>query len=316
MKKKVLFFILAFGIIATAVTSCKNDDPNPPAPPAGNNNNNNDDTLKKPKPSVSFNSGIGHVQNNDMRMPGDYFTYGITARSAKNEKLTKVRITIEITPGAEAVVFDSAFSDTVFIKNWTDNAILLPGLKKIKATVYQTNSQDSSVSVAFTIKPGPGAVATRTNIEMGAQNNASLGSFLDFQNLQVLTLAQANSKQNLVDVIHYYGATNKTTLTSADDAQVNQLFPSITNWAKRKGTRYLKTGMTASEFDALKDGDPIADIDANFSSGIFTSRANLLQVGDVVAFYTDMGLFYGLFKVTHVNTGSTGSIKLDLKYGN
>src|SRR5215212_5264933 len=115
MKKRILPVILAFGIIITVITSCKKEESSSPStPPVNNNNNNNNgnDTLKKPKPSVSFNSSTGFIKASDMLMAGDYFKYGIIVKSSKGEKLSRVKITVKITPSAsESVVFDSTLTD-------------------------------------------------------------------------------------------------------------------------------------------------------------------------------------------------------------
>jgi hypothetical protein len=297
--KKLTLLVLFASLTSVFLNSCKGDDPAAP----------------KPTPSINFKGGANYVSSNVTLAPDTTYTFGINANGTDGEKISRVRVTANTNGTGEAIIFDSTMKLASYNREWTRQTGTLPGSKTvITITATQTNNESSSVSFTITVGPKPKQVQVRPNITMGAQSNSTSGSFFDFSTTTVKLLPAANSNPELIDFIYYYGATNKATFSAADDAQVTQIFPSISNWSVKKASRFRKTTMSATDFDNMNQGDASTPIDDQAKLSGFATKVTDLKVGDVIVFLTEGGAKYGLIRIKTLNASTSGDITFDMKF--
>ncbi|HBF87340.1 MAG TPA: hypothetical protein DDX39_01770 [Bacteroidales bacterium] len=153
-------------------------------------------------------------------------------------------------------------------------------------------------------------IDTYTAILMGAQSNATEGSFLATTTGTVYTQANANTNSSLIDIIYYYGSSNLATLCGPTEPTVNGGSGNLTlatGLTTQNATVLSTTTISASEFDAFDDDLEIAQLSVGTAT-LVTS----LAVDDVVSFKTAAGKI-GVAKVTALTADATGSITLNVK---
>lgn len=276
-----------------------------------------DDNTPKPKPSINWKGGGTYTASNTDVQAGNSIDFGINATASSGEKITRVRVTLNVNGTGALILADSTVkTDNINIDWLGQNVGTLPGSKNVyTATATQSNGQSSSVSFIVTVTSAGKNIQTRLNISMGGQTNSTIGSFFDYTNQLVMLLGEANNAPGSVDFAYYSGSTNLQTLSAPDDSQLPQVFASVSNWSVKNNTRFRKTTLTAADFDNLNDGETSKPIEDEATTGAFLSLANKLSVGDVIVFITAGGQEFGLLKVTAINAGSAGTITFDLKFG-
>jgi hypothetical protein len=175
---------------------------------------------------------------------------------------------------------------------------------KIEAT--DKENQTSSKSVQVTVATGA-AIDEFTAILMGAQGSTT-GSALDVHTGTVYKLAEATAAN--IDILYYYGSTNKATLVAPNDATVNGGsgdFSWTAGWGTQNPTKFGMSSLSASAFDAMDDDTELAAI-----SGLSASKVTDLGVDDVVEFITADGK-KGALKVTALTAASDGTITINVK---
>lgn len=296
MKKIGMMFVMA-GVLAFGLSSCGDDNGGEAAP----------------TPTVDWKGGVDYVSAPKSVSGGTQVKFGINASGTEN--LTSVGVRISINGGQETILpltdnGDSTIKTKNFSMDIPYTAPSVPGTVKFTVIVKMSNSTQTSKSILLTITNPAQAVTDRQNIEMGAQNNATFGSFWDLD-AGIMMLSEANATPGAVDFIYYYGASNKASFASPNDAQVTSVFASISNWSTRNATKFRKTTLTASQYDAITMS---TDVDAQVSAGVTVTSVTDLKVGDVVLFVKHDGSIYGLIKVTEINpASSSGAIKFDMK---
>lgn len=277
-------------------------------------------TEDKPKPSINWKGGGNYTSTNVSVAADNTIDFGINATASSGEKITKVRVTVNVNGIGNLILADSVVKVANIAIDWTGiNVGKLPGSKAVyTATATQSNGESASVSFIVTVTSAGKTVQTRANISMGGQTNSTIGSFFNYTSQQTMFLSDANNNPASVDFIYYSGTTNLQTFCAPDDAQVTQIFASIANWSVRNNTRFRKTTLTATDFDAINDGDPSTAIDNQATTNVtsLASLANKLKVGDVIVFITAGGQEFGLIKVTAVNGSASGDVKFDIKITN
>jgi len=179
-----------------------------------------------------------------------------------------------------------------------------------KATDDDGDEYAAETEVTITVIEDPNSgnpITTYSAKLMGAQSNATDGSFMDAETGTVYLSAAAATNQSLVDLVYYYGSTNYATLCAPSDPTVGGGTGNLSlcaSWTTLNATTLSTTTITSAEFDAMTD-------DAGFLSST-GSKVTSLAVGDVIAFETADGKS-GLIKVSALTTGSTGDITIDVK---
>ena len=77
------------------------------------------------------------------------------------------------------------------------------------------------------------------------------------------------------------------------------------NWGTKNTTYFFQTTLTATQFEAVQDGDAL--IETSFDTDNARKKAKDVQVGQVWAFRTQDGT-YGLLLATAVTQGADGTV--------
>lgn len=297
MKFKHFALLVLFVATISLFTSCKKDE---------------DPTEQEP--TINFVGGAGFTST-DVTLPaGSDFKVGITAaaNTNSNAKLVKFKVT-RTANNVPTTVTDSTISTATlnFTRTFTTNT---EGNKE-RWSFEVTDSEGMSKAVTFEIS-SEAVVKIYTAILMGGQMNTTVGSFWSSANNTVMKQADAIVNQAKVDFLYFYGTTNQATIAAVDDDQAaiawNNLF---NNWTVKNATRFNKvTGVNWAGITEYNE-----ELILQNATSLTASRANLLAVGDIVAFETAATSTNpgkkGLFKVTAI-TGTSGTdrtITLEVK---
>ncbi len=244
-------------------------------------------------------------------LPGESIVYTITVTSS--EKIDRV----EVTPNnngtdAATTTIDFGNEKGSLSKDYTYTipAAAVAGTPiSIKFVAYDKETQDQT-TVNFTVTSEGSPIKTYSAVLMGAQAHATKGSYLNAATGEVMNAATAAANDADVDIIYYYGSSNKSSLVAPNDDAIDGDAGDEAQLAKnldpKNATKIAVSTVTAEDFDAM---DTDATISGLTPSG---SMAKQLAVGSVVAFETVDGL-KGLIKVTAVTEGTDGTIEVIVK---
>ncbi len=158
-------------------------------------------------------------------------------------------------------------------------------------------------------------------VKMGAQSNATIGSFYSIGQNKVYAQNLASQNQDTIDLLCFYehvepSRINDITLSSPG-ANITNIFTGTTSpdvWTTKRLTTFTlpATAITTAEFDLLKQNDAIISsyYDNTVVSG--NKKAKALAAGNIYAFKTHDNI-YGLFKVISVVQGADGYVEFELK---
>lgn len=180
----------------------------------------------------------------------------------------------------------------------------------IKISTIDKDKQTASKSIKVYVTPASGnQINEFTAVMMGAQSNTSAGSTASLTTGKVYTISGGNAKSNSasVDIVYYYGSKNAALYSPSQSDIQNVTAYGITSWSTINNTKLSMSSISSSTFDAITDDSGISSAGTP-SSDVVPD----LAVNDVVVFQTASGKM-GVFKVTNVQTGSTGSITIDVK---
>ena len=187
-----------------------------------------------------------------------------------------------------------------------------------------------AVSIGFTAcekeedEPTPNPTPTDAGINtysakiFGDQANNSAGSFFSASNGMVYTQAQAKANDSVVDLLYYYGATNRATLANPTDADAATIFDNVTTglqtWVTKNNTEIRSTLLTAEMFNAVAADSTLIQLYDAAAGGPAGTAATDLAVGDVIAFKTTKNK-KGFIKVVTIieNNSNADYITVDVK---
>ena len=290
--KKIKFLALIMLAGALVFTSCKKDD----------------EETATALPTITFQNG-----NNSLEFTGT----------------ENIDVNIDFTAEAKVSTFKLTFLGDSLIDKTDDYKGKTSGTWRFERSSTEINadiaaSSDGTVKYVFTLvdkdnntksaiytvttPAQAGAIKSYTAVLMGAQSN-NAGSYYDVSENNVYTQDNADANPELIDFVHYYGSTHKSTVCAPNDATVNGGSGNLdlyTNWATKNATLYgVVTGV---DFSAITDDTEIVAHKSDATASI----TDQLAVGTVVEFKTVDGKF-GMFKVTAVETDDSGSITIDVK---
>jgi hypothetical protein len=150
---------------------------------------------------------------------------------------------------------------------------------------------------------------------LGAQDNPTDPSFLSTSDGVRYMQAQAFENQAKIDLFCFYENTashqNMMTLASPG-SNITGIFTGTTspeNYTVKNVTFFVKTTLTAAQFDAITTDEAILSA---FDNDNKFKKAKQLAVGEVYAIKVQSGK-YGMFKVTNVTGTETGKLEFTLK---
>ncbi|MCK5821740.1 MAG: hypothetical protein KAH17_07635 [Bacteroidales bacterium] len=159
-----------------------------------------------------------------------------------------------------------------------------------------------------------GAINSYTAIIMADLENPNGSSFFSLDNNELMTLGVARDNSEKVDLIYYYGNTNKATLCSPTDEDVKVFtdshdFSIVDQLATKNATELAAIEMTNDDFDAISDDGPITASTPEES----VTAVNQLAVGQVMYAKTVTGK-QALIMVKDITGGQgTSEITIDVK---
>lgn len=292
MKKLTNYFFIALAAVVM-FTSCEDEE-----------------TDKSP--SLNFKGGAEYVSSDVTLTVGEAFTIGLTGapNASTNDKLVGLTVTATFDNVPETLIdeeLDKLTSLDMDIELTAPEAV---GTARIVIELTDNGGETAQLILNITTEEGALPLTAFTAVLMGAQSNATEGSYLDADEGEVYLKAAADASSDIIDIIYYYGGDNKATLTAPDDVTVNGGTGNLSlavDFATKNATRFnTNPGITAEAFDAMTDNSVIADVNVD------ASKANLLSVGDVVVFETVAGK-KGAFKVASIDGEREGSITIDVK---
>lgn len=286
--KKLTYLLSALLIASIGLVGCDNKDDNE-APTITN--------LKVNGTAISdgFSALAGEVT--------------ITFDASDDSKVAKVSVT------------ESGAAAPVFSKDKVDKT---PYAVSFKYTVSKTvnliatvtDDDDKSISITIAVKLDAGVSSYSAKL-LGAQTNATEGSFLKTSDGTIYLQADAKTNAAAIDILYFYGATNLATLAAPSDTDAGSIFDNATTglqtWTVKNPTSFKVTTLTQTNFNEVRTAGG-AEAAYTGAAGTAASKANNLTSGKVVAFKTAAGK-YGLAYVSALTTGATGSITLDVKVG-
>ncbi len=295
--KKVFFVLLAFVITSvTLFTSCTEEE----------------DPVNLP-PSISFVSGAGYVSSDATLEVNTPFVVKILAEAnvtsgAKIEKINITRIFGNQTVGDTTFTFNDA---TVTFEV-TFMSYPQVGVENIEFEAVDKDNQTKKITLKITTTAAAGGeIDTWTQKILGSWDNLTGSSFASVNGM-VYTLDQAFANQALIDYMYWWGASTSATIGAPDDPNAALVFNTgdyqLANWSTKNATRFKTTTLTAAAFEAITDD---TEIIAN-ATGADQTRIGTLAVDQVIAFKTVTNK-YGLIRVKAIETGSAGTMTMDVK---
>lgn len=292
MKKITTFLCLILLAGSIVFTGCKKDD-------------------SAVLPTVLLKSGTGYISANTQAAYGDTLVFGITAKSNGTDALVKFTVYAN-----DQKILDSTINTQTFTVDLSSKkGILDSEVWKFVTTDIAGNEGTNTVTITGSF----GQINTHAAITLGAQNNATVESFLSFSNNTATKYFQsiAATHQADIDMFCFYEYTvdhpNYMSLASPG-SNISGIFSGTTapaNYDTKNLTYFEKTTLTAAQFDAVaNDAVVLASFDPNPS--LKRKKASVLAVGDVYAFLLQSGR-YGLLKVTAVTGVEDGSLQMDVK---
>lgn len=183
---------------------------------------------------------------------------------------------------------------------------------------FASCSEDEDTTPTPTPTPTDAGINTYTAKIFGDQVNNSAGSFFATSNGTVYTQAQAKANDSLVDLLYYYGATNKATIANPTDASAATIFDNATTglqtWVVKNNTQLRSTLLTAEMFNAISADSTLTKLYTASAIGTALTATTDLAAGDVIAFKTVKNKS-GFLKVVNIveNNGNADYITVDVK---
>jgi len=270
---------------------------------------NNDDGIG---PTIAFKLDSGFVYKDDTILIGKTYNVGIIAQKGD---VNITNFIIKVSNNSTTTYLDTGMN----VSTLDINKTIIKGLAaKDTWTFIVRDKNGNSASVSFNIFADSssvfGSIVTIPSIILGAQNNTSIGSFLDIKNKLVYNLDQAYAIQDSIEILYFYDAiqTDANTIASPNaniDASVFPGTSGLTNWTVKNETRYLQTSLSASDFESFYNDSILI---ATYNETLAKRKAKNLVAGDIYVFRTAKNKL-GMFKVLNVTGTDAGTVEIKVK---
>ncbi|MBN3036684.1 MAG: hypothetical protein JW861_13955 [Bacteroidales bacterium] len=296
MKKlKILLGLLVMASLM--ITSCSKDD--------------DEETPQDVKPVISFQTGGNYTSSDVTIAQNETITVGIVcnANSNSGSKLSNFKLYLIINNQTQPAIVDTALNATSFSESWIISfQDVFTG--KLYGEITDKAGEKNSVSFNITVEAAAGGILTYSQKLLGSYQSATGSSFASIDGT-IYTLADAKANAAKIDFLYFFGATNQATIAAPDDPDAATVFTGtngLTTWSVLNDTRFKATTLTSANFDDIQDDTQIVVA----AQGANLSKANTLQVNDVIAFITTTGKS-GLIRVDNIVAGADGTITISVK---
>jgi len=290
MKKsmKVIMTLMIFVALTTMLTfSCKKDKKE----------------EVKPNPTISFNTDAGYTFASLTKHYGDTLKVGVKGKSNGSDNLTKFKLTAN---------GQTMLDTTINTAEYNANFLITKGLSDKESWVFTFTDATGKSAKDSIVMTRTREINTFASVIIGAQNNATVGGFYSTSNNTVYTLDDAFNNQALIDIFCFYESNNNKTALASPGAGITNVFIGAhdpMNYTAKNTTMYVKTTLTAADFDAVANDDAIIP---TYIAASPSRKAKNLVIGDVYCFLTQRGNM-GLLKVTAVTPNADGSAEFAIK---
>jgi hypothetical protein len=296
MKKLSYFIVAMLFAVSAGFVSCETEDSVDP-------------TIDVKLNSKAINSGD---EISDLGA-GAALTFDVDFRMG-SEKLTNLSIKVKV--GTDNItVVDSVLNKGIF-NGGADEVkyTYKTNVNVLEKTVTFSTTDKGGVAVNFVVVIKPKSTAgdyiTGTATILGAQNNATLGSFYSVSTGDVLLLKDAKANPSKVDFAYYYGATNKATICGPKDADVNNATSGIKYGGSLMSALGFNNDTRFIKIDGSNDYDEWYDAAITEVGTSSATAVPQLAVGDYCVYKTSGGKT-GAFKVDAITGQSNaGSITI------
>jgi hypothetical protein len=290
MKQSILISILAILIFGSILTSCKKDQ------------------AVRPAPIITLIADAGYAHGDTTVFAGDTVLIGLHCTWNGTDAIKTIT-----TFGNDAVVgtpenipdnLSKGFDYEVTI-NKTDLQT-----EKWVFEISDSQGQKSSVTVNISLNN----TIKKIWATIGAQQNATIFGYYGLTTKLNYNATDAKANQTLIDFLGAYDATNAIHLASPAAPSLPTPYDTdLASWTTKNDTKFCTpaTPVTVKQFNDLSTEDLLVN---SFSTVVANqkNKAKSLKTNDIYSFKTGGGK-YGLFKVTSVTTGATGSVAIEIK---
>lgn len=292
MKKLRFLFAILFMATVPFITSCTEDETATP-------------------PTIMLNAAPGYTAT-DVTVPvNTELKIGVIA-NATTSKLSNLKI-IQTISGSSSTIKDTTFTSDSFNQNFTITASPVAGSVTLTFKITAADGEMAQASLTITTTSAP--INTYTAVLMGGQENPNLGSFYSTAADSVMKLAAARLNSEKIDLVYYYGATNKASIVAVSDNQLAGVpsFVECSTWTTRNETKFKLT--SGIDWATITDESGII----SNATSLTETHINQLAVGDIVAFETastsNNPSKKGLYKVMEIigSTAGDRAIKIEVK---
>lgn len=173
---------------------------------------------------------------------------------------------------------------------------------------------EASFSFSIGLKPTLqyGQIRTMAHVVLGAQNHATMGSFLNIFSGQTFTLSEAFLAQDSMHMIYFYDVADLNTIASPNANIDTSYFggsSGLAQWTIKNEIRYVQLFLSEQDFDQCQNDSLIIANLFPYETG--KRKAKLLQAGHMYEF--SFSGRYGIFYVHQVSGTDAGSIEISIK---
>ena len=248
-----------------------------------------------------------------MAVPGDEVSYQSIISS--DTDLTSFEVTVKI---GETLV---AMADSVFPEGIQsaiiDFAFTVPDTISVETSMtFGFEAKNASENVVLTrmvdVTIPYGEISTYTAVILSDIENPNGSSFFSMEDNKLMQLAEAVTSSEKVDIIYYYGNTNKATLCAPADKDVEAFEdaadnPIVARFATRNSTKLAAVTMTEDDFNAIVNDGPITHSEPTETSTAVTN----LAAGNIL-FAETVGGKKSLVLVKNI-TGTQGTSEITIE---
>lgn len=290
MKKWNFLFMALLMSAAVMVTSCGGDD---------------DDPID-PGPAISLKGETGYTSKDATILVDTPIKVGIngTKSTVSGKKLTRFKFSI-VANNVPTTMFDTTFKSEVDSYTWTTELTFTGvGEAKLYFELWDKNNMKGEQSFNLTIEDPGTAVKKYADVVFGSWNDGEPSFFSSTEGINYTVNQTANTPANQakIDFLYFYGATNKNTIASPDDADANSIETlKLNKWTKKNQTRFNPIDLTVAQFNAIGNSYKFP----NFNFGSQSTKMPNLKVNDVFMFKTEKGKM-GLVMITYLSKPNRG----------
>ncbi len=258
-------------------------------------------------PSIKFEIDTSYISSDTILSPDQTVKIKLTANS---EGSAITLFNFKIYNGMNVVSVDSGLNSNSF----TTVIALTKGLYNEERWVFRVRNKDmqwDSISLNIGLNPywqfGP--ITSFANIELGAQNNSSVGSFFSITNNSVHNFVSASSLQSLMELCYYYDSSGDLNTLASPAANIPTSIFDFASWTARNEARFNLLTISSTDFDNCQNDSLLIANTFVYQSG--KRKCKNLAPGNIYSFIR--GNIQGLIRFNEVNGTDAGTMKMDIK---